>query len=169
VKDLRHRPHTEPVAALDDSVLEAELAAIAAGYPERRAGALMCLHRVQAKRGALGLPEQVLVGRVLGISPAHVRELVSFYTMFRQEPAGRWHLQLCRTLSCALRGAGELREVVRARLGIGPGETTPDGRFTLTEVECLASCGTAPVVQVNDDYHESLDPAAFGRLLEDLR
>lgn len=167
--NLRHQPPEPPAEALVDPALEAELTEITAAYPERRAGALMCLHHVQAKRGALGLPEQRLVARVLGISPAHVRELVSFYTMFRPEPAGRWHLQLCRTLSCALRGAGALREQVRARLGIGPNESTADGLFTLTEVECLASCGTAPVVQINDDYHEDLSPESFGRLLEDLR
>jgi NADH-quinone oxidoreductase subunit E len=128
----------------------------------------MCLHRVQRHRGCIALQDQVLVAGVLGISPAHVRELVTFYTMFNEEQPGRFHLQLCRTLSCQLRGARELGERIARRLGIQSGQTTLDGRFTLTQVECLGSCGTAPVIQVNDDYVESLTAEGLDKLLDEL-
>ncbi len=160
----------EPHAAtgISDEELRRELEEIVAEYPARRAGALMCLHRVQRHRGRISLQDQVLVSSVLGISPAHVRELVTFYTMFNEEVPGRYHLQLCRTLSCQLRGALVLRERICQRLKIQPGESTPDGRFTLTQVECLGACGTAPVIQVNDDYFEGLDPEKLEALLDDL-
>jgi len=159
-------PH--PPTGISDDDLRRELEAIAAEYPQKRAGALMCLHRVQKHRGSLSLESQVLVGQVIGISPAHVRELVTFYTLFLEENPGRFHLQLCRTLSCQLRGARELKECIRRRLGIGPGQATADGMFRLTEVECLGSCDSAPVVQINDDYFEGLDTAALEKLLDEL-
>jgi NADH-quinone oxidoreductase subunit E len=156
------------VTGIGDDALRSELEVIVAGYPERRAGALMCLHRVQQHRGCVGLQEQVLVAGVLGISPAHVRELVTFYTLFNEGRPGRHHLQLCRTLSCHIRGAVDLKRRIAERLGIGPGETTPDGLFTLTEVECLGSCGTAPVLQVNEDYHEALTLEQLDELIAEL-
>lgn len=157
-----------PLSGIGDDELRRELESIAAEYPQKRAGALMCLHRVQKHRGSLSLESQVLVADVIGVSPAHVRELVTFYTLFLEEHPGRFHLQLCRTLSCQLRGARELKECIRKRLGIGPGQATADGIFRLTEVECLGSCDTAPVIQVNDDYFEGLDPAALEKLLDEL-
>ncbi|MFQ5767903.1 MAG: NADH-quinone oxidoreductase subunit NuoE [Acidobacteriota bacterium] len=157
-----------PGREISDESLRRELEAIVQEFPRRRGGALLCLHHVQKLRGAVSLDDQVLVAGVLGISPVHVRELLTFYTMLYEERPGRYHLQLCRTLSCRLRGAGKLKDRIIERLGIRPGETTPDGRFRLTEVECLASCGTAPVIQVNDDYFEGLTPAALDRLLDDL-
>jgi len=156
------------VTGIGDDALRAELEAIAAGYPERRAGALMCLHRVQQHRGCVSLQDQVLVAGVLGISPAHVRELVTFYTLFNEKRPGRHHLQLCRTLSCHIRGAVDLKRRIAERLGIRPGETTADGLFTLTEVECLGSCGTAPVLQVNEDYHEALTLEELDELIAEL-
>ena len=95
--------------------------------------------------------------------------MVSFYTMFHRKPVGRHVVQVCRTLSCALMGADELFEHLTRKLGVGPGETTSDGRFTLKCVECLASCGTAPVVQINDDYYENLTPAGLDRVLDGLK
>lgn len=155
-------------SGISDDDLRRELEEIVTEYPERRAGALMCLHRVQQHRGLLSPPSQILVGEVLGISPAHVRELVTFYTLFMEENPGQFHLQLCRTLSCQLRGARELTQCIRRKLGINPGEITPDGRFRLTEVECLGACDTAPVIQVNDDYFDGLDVEKLERMLEEL-
>ncbi len=162
----RGNPHA--ASGVSDDDLRRELEAIVAEYPQRRAGALMCLHRVQRHRGNLSLASQELVGQVLGVSPAHVRELVTFYTLFMEDQPGQFHLQLCRTLSCQLRGARELTRCIRRKLGIGPGEITDDGRFRLTEVECLGSCDTAPVVQVNEDYFEGLDEAGLEKLLDEL-
>jgi NADH-quinone oxidoreductase E subunit len=159
-------PHLE--TGISDDDLRRELEEIAAEYPQKRAGALMCLHRVQRHRGSLSLESQVLVGQVIGISPAHVRELVTFYTLYLEDHPGRYHLQLCRTLSCQLRGARELKDCIRRRLGIGPGQTTADGTFRLTEVECLGSCDSAPILQVNDDYFDDLDAASLEKLLDEL-
>ena len=159
-------PHLE--TGISDDDLRRELEEIAAEYPQKRAGALMCLHRVQRHRGSLSLESQVLVGQVIGISPAHVRELVTFYTLYLEDHPGRYHLQLCRTLSCQLRGARELKDCIRRRLGIGPGQATADGMFRLTEVECLGSCDSAPIIQVNDDYFDDLDAASLEKLLDEL-
>ena len=159
-------PHLE--TGISDDDLRRELEEIAAEYPQKRAGALMCLHRVQRHRGSLSLESQVLVGQVIGISPAHVRELVTFYTLYREDHPGRYHLQLCRTLSCQLRGARELKDCIRRRLGIGPGQATADGMFRLTEVECLGSCDSAPIIQVNDEYFDDLDAASLEKLLDEL-
>jgi NADH-quinone oxidoreductase subunit E len=134
------------VTGIGDDALRSELEVIVAGYPERRAGALMCLHRVQQHRGCVGLQEQVLVAGVLGISPAHVRELVTFYTLFNEGRPGRHHLQLCRTLSCHIRGAVDLKRRIAERLGIGPGET----------------------LQVNEDYHEALTLEQLDELIAEL-
>ena len=158
----------QPRTGISDADLRTDLEEVVSVYPQRRAGALMCLHRVQRHRGRVSLEDQVLVSEVLGISPAHVRELMTFYTMLYETVPGRYHLQLCRTLSCRLRGAGALVECIAGRLGIRPGEATPDGRFRLTEVECLAACGTAPVIQVNDDYFEDLTVENLSDLLDDL-
>jgi len=99
------------------------------------------------------------------VSAAHVHGAVTFYTMFKQRPSGRYHVQVCTTLSCMLRGSDELLEHIEKKLGIRAGETTPDGKFSLVRVECLGSCGTAPMLQLNDDYHEDLTPEAVDRLL----
>ena len=162
------RGEPRPFTSISDDDLRQELEAITAIYPQRRAGALMCLHRVQQHRGCVSLPDQVLLAGVLGIGPAHVRELMTFYTMLYESFPARYHLQLCRTLSCQLRGARALKQCIAERLGIRPGEATADGRFRLTEVECLASCDTAPVIQVNDDYFENLTVSDLQALLGSL-
>jgi len=100
---------------------------------------------------------------------AWVTSVASFYTMYWKEPKGRWHIQVCRNLSCALRGAEDILHALEARLGIRDGERTSDGRFSLEEVECLASCGTAPCLQVNnEEYHENLDVPRALALIERL-
>jgi NADH-quinone oxidoreductase subunit E len=88
--------------------------------------------------------------------------------MIHTEPIGKYHIQICRTLSCKIRGAGKITEYCSQKLGIKPGETTADGRFTLSEVECLGSCGTAPMFQLNFDYHENLTPEKIDQILDQL-
>ena len=105
----------------------------------------------------------------LGVPRIQVEEVLSYYTQFRRVPIGRWHLQACRNVSCSMRGAEGVISYLSKKLGIEPGQTTPDGRFTLTKVECLGSCGTAPVVMVNDTYHENMSAAKLDALLEQLR
>src|ERR1043166_3840676 len=111
----------------------------------------------QREFGWLSLPVLEYVAELMELPLAWVTSVASFYTMYWKRPPGRWHLQVCRNLSCALRGADGIRIALGRRLGIRDGEKTPDGRFSLEEVECLASCGTAPAMQVNNaEYHENL-------------
>jgi len=126
------------------------------------------LHVVQKQFGFISGDVEALVAERLGVSPAHVHGVVTFYTMYHDKPVGKYLLQFCSTLPCALRGSEELFDHCAKKLGIRNGETTRDGRFTLMKVECLGSCGTAPVVQINDDYHENLDVEKLDKLLASL-
>jgi NADH-quinone oxidoreductase E subunit len=147
----------------------AEYRAILARYPTRRAALMPTLWLAQREFGWLSLPVQEYVAALMELPLAWVTSVTSFYTMYWKEPKGRWHLQVCRNLACLLRGGGAVQAAIEGRLGIRHGERTPDGRFSLEEVECLASCGTAPVVQVNNaEYHENLDPERALALVERL-
>jgi NADH-quinone oxidoreductase E subunit len=138
-------------------------------YPRKEAAILPVLYLAQQEFGYLG-PEAIdYVARLMGQSPARVHGVVSFYTMLKTKPIGRHHIQVCRTLPCALRGAEQLTGFIKKTLGIEVGQTTPDGRFTLSEVECLASCGTAPMMQVNDDYYENLTDDKVTDILTSLK
>ncbi|MGH7809108.1 MAG: NADH-quinone oxidoreductase subunit NuoE [Candidatus Binatia bacterium] len=138
-------------------------------YPKKEAAMLPVLYLAQREFGHLG-PEAIeYVARLMDQAPARVLGVVSFYTLYNMKPVGRHHIQVCRTLSCALRGAENVTRLLKKKLGIEPGETTPDGRFTLSEVECLASCGTAPMMQVNDDYYENLTEEKIGAILEAMK
>ena len=147
---------------------EARVDRIVARYPERKAALLPVLWEVQRARGWVDLPDEEWVAERLGVSTAHVHGCVTFYTMYKQRPASKYHIQVCTTLSCMLRGSDDLVSHLERRLGIRVGETTADNRFSLVRVECLGSCGTAPMFQLNDDYHENLSPEKVDRLLESL-
>ena len=129
---------------------------------------LPCLRRIQEDRGHIADEDIDGLVEYLGIPRIQVEEVLSFYSMLRREPIGRWHLQVCHNVSCSMRGAERLLDHLTGKLGIQPGETTPDRRFTLSTVECLGSCGTAPVVMVNEAYHENLSAADLDALLERL-
>jgi NADH-quinone oxidoreductase subunit E len=137
-------------------------------YPERRAAMLPTLWLVQRQEGHVSAESMEYVAGLLGVSPGDVQAVVSFYTMFDRRPAGRYKLQVCRTLSCALMGAYEVLRHLEKRLDIHDGETTADGMFTLQGVECLGSCGTAPMMQVNERYCENLTIARVDALLDRL-
>src|SRR5437762_3759244 len=140
-----------------------------ARYPKKEAAMLPVLYLAQEEFGHLG-PEAIeYVATLMEQTPARVHGVVSFYTMFNLKPVGRHHIQVCRTLPCALAGSERITAAIKAKLKIGVGETTPDGRFTLSEVECLASCGTAPMMQVNDDYYENLTEKSVGEILDRLK
>jgi NADH-quinone oxidoreductase subunit E len=137
--------------------LRSQLDEIVARYAERQAAMLPVLHVVQRACGnQLSLDAMDAVADYLQVPPTRVYEAVTFYTMFHTQPVGRCHLQVCTNPSCALRGADRVVAYLEEKLGIRVGETTPDRKFTLSEVECLASCGTAPVMQVNEEYVENL-------------
>ena len=143
--------------------------AIIARYPKKEAAMLPVLYLAQQEFGYIG-PEAIdYVAKLLGQTAARVYGVVSFYTMFHMKPIGRHHIQICRTLPCALRGAQTVTALIKQKLGIDPGQTTADGRFTLSEVECLASCGTAPMMQVNDDYYENLTEGKISEILDSLK
>ena len=129
---------------------------------------LPCLRRIQEDRGWVADSDIDELAEYLGVARIQIEEVLSFYTQFRRAPIGRYHLQACRNLSCSMRGAEGVIEHLGDRLGIAPGETTADGRFTLSTVECLGSCGTAPVVMVNETYHEGMSPERLDALIERL-
>jgi NADH-quinone oxidoreductase subunit E len=130
---------------------------------------LPCLRRIQDERGYVSDADIDWLVSYLGVPRVQIEEVLSFYTQLRRAPIGRWHLQACRNVSCSLRGCERLIDHLARRLGVAVGETTADGRFTLSTVECLGSCGTAPVLMVNDAYHENMDAARLDALLQELK
>ena len=150
--------------------LLAEFDALRARYPAGFDSSLVlpCLRCVQEVRGHVADADIDAIVDYLGVARIQVEEVLSYYTHFQREPVGRWHIQPCRNLSCSLLGAERIIDHLSEKLGCALGETTADGRFTLSTVECLASCGTAPVVMVNGTYHESMTPEKLDRLIEGL-
>jgi NADH-quinone oxidoreductase subunit E len=150
--------------------LEAEIDACIARYPERRSASLMVLHALQEHFGYLDQQAIEWTAGKLSLQPINVYELVTFYPMFRQRPAGKYQLKICRTLSCALGGAHELHRHFCERLGLDPDrpgvQTTPDGRFSVELVECLAACGSAPVLMCNDTVVERVTAETADKLLK---
>jgi NADH-quinone oxidoreductase subunit E len=138
-------------------------------YPTTEAALLPTLHLAQEVWGWIS-PEVVhYVGDLLNLSPATVFGVVSFYNMYNQKPVGKYHLQVCTNLSCMVNRAYDIYDGLCEKLAIAPGETTKDGKYTVVEVECLGSCGTAPVVQVNNDYHENMSVEKMETLLTQLK
>ena len=125
---------------------------IVARYEQKRAAMLPVLRLIQERFGSITTDAEEWVGQLLGVAPSHVHEVVTFYTLFHQQPVGTYHIQVCHNIACALRGAEGCIASISERLGIKPGETTKDGKFTLSAVECLCACEVAPVMQVNDQY-----------------
>ncbi|MDP9810839.1 NADH-quinone oxidoreductase subunit E [Rhizobium tibeticum] len=141
----------------------------AARYPDQRSAIMPALMIAQKEHGHLPGPVLEEVADILGVERIWVYELATFYTLFHMEPVGLFHLQLCDNVSCMLCGSEDLLEHLETALRIKKGDTTPDGLFTLSTVECLGACEMAPVMQVGDDYHGDLDVARIDALLDDLR
>ncbi len=137
-------------------------------YPDKKSATLSLLHLAQAQEGYISGSVIDTIADLVECHPAIVMDCVSFYSMFFTKPQGRHKIQVCQTLSCSVNGADALVDHVSNKFSIKPGETTDDRRFTLMKVECLGSCGTAPVVQINNDYHEGLTNERFDELLESL-
>jgi NADH-quinone oxidoreductase subunit E len=129
---------------------------------------LPLLHCVQDAQGYVTEADAVAIARYIGMPPIQVIEALTWYSMFEREPQGRYVIKVCRNIACSLRGSEQIVAHLQRRLGIGVGETTADGRYTLKTVECLASCGTAPAMQLNRTYHEQLDEAKLDRILDSL-
>ena len=143
--------------------LEAEVDELISHYPVKRAASLMVLHAIQDQFGWISREAVLWTAKKLELQPINIQEILTFYPMLRQEPMGKYQIKVCRTLSCALGGAAELREHFCKKFGLDShkhgAQTTPDGKFTVEFVECLASCGTAPVMMVNDDFYEGVSHA----------
>ena len=138
-------------------------------YPTKEAALLPTLHLAQEEWGWIS-PEVVLyVGRLLDLPPSKVFGVVSFYNMYNQHKVGKYHVQVCTNLSCMVRNAYDIYEHCLDKYGVAPGETSKDGLVTVVEVECLGSCGTAPVVQVNNDYHENMSVDSMDALIQKLK
>jgi len=140
-------------------------------YPpdRRRSAVLPALYLAQYQQGYITANAIRHVADLIGITRADVEDVVSYYTMFYTKPVGKFVINVCRTLSCAVNGAERVTEELCAKLAIRPGQTDPTGTFTLMEVECLGACDRAPVVMVNDAWHENLQPEAAAKLIDDLR
>ncbi len=137
-------------------------------YPDKRSAVMPILYIVQEEKGYI--PDEAIdwVSSVTSITPAHVLELVTFYTMYRRKPLGRYHIQICRTLSCAVCGAAKLKEYIKERLKVPARTPTEDGMWSWEEVECLGSCGTAPMCEINDIYFENLTPEKLGEIMDKI-
>jgi NADH-quinone oxidoreductase E subunit len=144
-----------------------ELDKITNKYEQKRAALLPLLHKVQEKEGLISPESEKNLAEYLGVPVVHVHEVVSFYHLFHQKKMGKCHFSVCQTTACALRGAEEIIEHIEQRLNIKPGETTPDGKFTLNVVECLGACEIAPVMQFNNkDYKGLLNKKQIDELID---
>ena len=146
-----------------------EIEMILARYPTRRSAMLPLLNLAQAEDGHVSEAAMKEIAGILRLTPPQVYEVATFYTLLNLKPIGKFHIQVCKSLSCALVGSDTLLAWLHARLGIRAGETTPDRVFTISAVECLASCGTGPMMQVNDEYYERLTEDKLDRILADLK
>jgi NADH-quinone oxidoreductase subunit E len=148
--------------------LIAEFDQLRARFPEGFASSmtLPCLRRIQEDRGYVADDDIAGLAAYLGVPRIQIEEVLSFYGQFRRAPVGRCHIEACRNVSCSLLGAERLIDHLSAKLGIKPGETTPDGAFSLATAECMASCGTAPMIVVNGKYLESMDAKKIDALID---
>lgn len=160
ISQLDFKVPAEMEAALDDVITH---------YPKKRSASLMLLHAIQERFGFISEEAVHWVAKKLELQPINVLELVTFYPMFQRRPVGKWHLKVCRTLSCALAGSYKLHEGFCAKLGLDPhahgAQTTKDGKFTVEFVECLAACGTAPVLMCNETLHENVSEAKAAEIM----
>lgn len=160
----------DPVGAPLPAGLREKFDAVRHEYPPEMKTSLVLplLHCVQEENGHVTERDAVAIAEYIGMPAIRVVEALTWYSMFEREPQGRYVIKVCRNIACSLRGADDIIGHLQRKLGIGVGETTADGRYTLKTVECLASCGTAPAMQVNRTYHENLDEATLDRILKEL-
>lgn len=138
-------------------------------YPSNRSALLPALHIVQEEFGFVPAGPMAEVAEILEILPGDVEQVVTFYRMYNQAPVGRFHVKVCDSISCYLRGSDELIEQGLQKLGTRLNQVTPDGQITLSKIECLAACGAAPCLQVNDEYLYNVRPEEFDKVLDTLK
>jgi NADH-quinone oxidoreductase subunit E len=171
---IQIQPQSQPVdlpgeIATFSPEIEAEMDRHIAKYPVIRSAILPLMFIVQRERGYLDPPGVAYLAQKLRLRYTDIWEVATFYSMIQTAPVGKYHIQICKTLSCKIMGEENITKHVCDRLGIKPGETTADGKFTVSLVECLGSCGTAPMFQVNFDYHENLTSAKVDQILDSLK
>jgi NADH-quinone oxidoreductase subunit E len=153
--------------------LAAEIDELITHYPKKRSASLMLLHAIQEQFGYISRQAVEWVASKLELQPINIYELVTFYPMFHQKPVGMYHFRVCRTLSCALGGSYKLHAYLCKKLGLDPhahgAQTTEDGEHTVEFVECLASCGTAPVMMCNDQFYEAVSEKLADEILAEIR
>jgi NADH-quinone oxidoreductase E subunit len=137
-------------------------------YPRERSALIPALQLAQKEAGYLSDEIVDDIARIFSLTPCEVHEVASFYTMLYKKPVGKYVVQVCTNISCLLCNAEGIMKHLTRRLGIQPGQTSPDNKYTLVEVECLGSCGTSPVIQINDDYYEDLTPEKVDQILDNL-
>jgi NADH-quinone oxidoreductase E subunit len=167
------QPLSQPVRMPDEIAsfppeVEVEIDRHLAKYPVMRSAILPLMFIVQRERGYLDPPGVSYLAKRLNLRITDIWEVATFYSMIHLKPIGKYHIQVCKTLSCKLLGADKITKYCSEKLGIRVGETTADGRFSLSEVECLGSCGTAPMFQINFDYHENLTQEKVEQILDSL-
>ncbi|MFQ5652206.1 MAG: NADH-quinone oxidoreductase subunit NuoE [bacterium] len=138
-------------------------------YPEKRAAMLPVLYLAEQEFGHISSDVEKYVAELVEVPPVKVHEVMTFYTLIAREPHGRYHFQVCRGLSCDLLGCQKIREYLEKKLKIRAGETSKNRNYTLSEVECLGACETAPMMQLNEDYHGKLTPFAIDKILKELK
>ena len=142
---------------------------LASIYPQKRSALIPMLLLAQKEHGYVKPATIEYIGKYLDLDPSEVDSIMSFYTLLRRRPVGRYHIMICTNLACLLRGSDDIEACVKRKLGVGLGEVTPDGLFSAIEFECLGSCTTAPCIQVNGEFYENLDVHKTERLLDELR
>jgi len=148
---------------------EAKFKHLASIYPRKRSALIPMLLLAQREHSYIK-PETIdYVGKYLDLNPSEVDSIMSFYTLLRRHPAGKYHIMICTNLACMLQGSDDIEACVRRKLGLGLGEITPDGLFSAIEFECLGSCTTAPVMQINGEFYENLDVHKTEAILDELR
>jgi NADH-quinone oxidoreductase subunit E len=138
-------------------------------FPDKQAALMNAMRVIEKEFGYIDEEGVSLLSAEMKIAPAHIWGMLTFYTHFNRREHGKYRIMVCCTLMCALRGAFNILEHLKTRLGIGVGEVTEDGLFSIEKVECLASCGTAPVIQINEDYYENLTPEKLDAILDQLK
>jgi NADH-quinone oxidoreductase subunit E len=148
---------------------EAKFKHLASIYPRKRSALIPMLLAAQGEHGYIKDETVQYIGKYLDLNPSEVDSILSFYTLLRRKPVGKYHIMICTNLACLLRGSDEIEACVKRKLGVNFGTVTPDGLFSAIEFECLGSCTTAPAMQINGEFYENLDVKKTEQILDDLR
>ena len=148
---------------------EAKFKHLSSIYPRKRSALIPMLLLAQREHGYIKAETIEYIGKYLDLNPSEVDSIMSFYTLLHRNPVGRYHIMICTNLSCMLRGSDDIESCVKRKLGVELGQITPDGFFSAIEFECLGSCTTAPVMQINGEFYENLDVSKTEAILDDLR